>query len=112
LVLGAPWQKSARIQAFFSPPSEILQIFAFYCIFEHQFLDSCKIKFFFSLLKTCAFWQKVWRILLEKGENQKFFKTLLGNLGFGGSVAKKCQNSSIFLTPLRIFANFQVLLQF
>ena len=47
-------------------------------------------KFFFVPSKTSAFWQKVWRILLEKGENQKFSKNLLVNLGFGRSVAKKC----------------------
>jgi hypothetical protein len=56
-------------------------------------------KFFFVPSKTSAFWQKVWRILLEKGENYKFFKNFACKPWFWGLRGKKVARIQAFFSP-------------
>ena len=91
----APWQKVARIQAFFDPPSDFLQILAFYCIFVHQFLA----KTLNFLKKHALFGKKFEEFALKVMKIKRFSKILLVNLGFGRSVTKSCWNSSFFCPP-------------
>jgi len=49
--------------------------------------------------KTSAFWQKVWRILLEKGENYKFFKNLACKPWVWALRGKKVARIQAFFSP-------------
>ena len=88
-------KKLLEIKLFLTPPSEFLQILAFYCIFVHQFLA----KTLNFLKKHALFGKKFEEFALKVMKIKRFSKILLVNLGFGRSVTKSCWNSSFFCPP-------------
>ena len=76
-------KKFLEFELFFYPPSEFLQILAFYCIFEHQFLAKILEFLYFRALFGKKFGEfglelmKVAKSHLKNDENENFFKNQL-----------------------------------
>jgi hypothetical protein len=99
---------------FFAPPeffqqNKVLQQFCTSIFCQNPGIFQ---KNFFVPSKTSAFWQKVWRILLEKGENQKVLKKFACEPWFWALSGKKVLEFKHFFHPPQKFCKFLLFIAF
>ena len=102
-----PWfwalrgKKVLEFKLFFHPPRKFCNFSSLIALLCDNFLPKSGNfpNFVFSPSKTRAFWQKVWRFLLEKGENWNFSKNFACKPWFWALCGKKVARIQAFFDP-------------